>query len=378
MMENVDSLVHTVSANEFALNDAIVSSVSGCETLCSYNWLKDGSGIVVPGGPPQWNPQPLPCTLPKDAGYSLEDAKAAKLPTYPYEPAFRALATMNPSTKFDDIDIVTRRNSLRKLLDFAAGKAIDPFRMDLHMVNDTLFISRKEASAAFMIHGAHNSGHGHNFETRFTKPGNGLNQSHSHHRVVRYLLGHLNCVVQFEVDAYYDDDDGRHSGPSQPQDPVEDAVASMANLSTRHARGSAFLAGAINVIHEGDLVDPAKLAELKLYGKNRRDPMPQIWFSRTPYLIEGRHVEGEVRSIRCTHVEAQFGTWEKDHQQALRKLVSLLDLLKSIVSGTENRSAILLCTDKGAPLTVFAAKNLGAVLPNDMTEMFWTVKDGVI
>ncbi|KAJ4357269.1 uncharacterized protein N0V89_001844 [Didymosphaeria variabile] len=330
--------------------------------------------LVTRGGPPQWKPQPLPYTLLKDTGLSPDDVKAAKLPRYPFEPAFRALATMNPSLKLDDIDIVTRRNSLRKLLDFAAGKAQDPFRMDFHMVNDTLFISRKEGSAAFMIHGPHNAGYGHSFEATFTKAQTGLDQSYSHHRVIRYPLGHLNCVVQFEVDAYYDDDQGR-SGSMQPQDPVEDVVASMANLSTSPSQGSNFPLGATKVIHEGNLVDPSKLAELKVHGKNRRDPMPQMWFSRTPYLIEGRHVEGEVRSIRYTHVEAQFGTWEADHQQALCKLVSLLALLKGIVSGMEGRSAILLCEEKRAPLTIFAAKNLGAVLPRDVMEKYWRLED---
>ncbi|KAL1612030.1 hypothetical protein SLS60_000253 [Paraconiothyrium brasiliense] len=389
-MKNVDSLVHTVSANELDPDDAVVSSESGCETLCSYNWLKDASGIIVPGtmnsmkgleskltisigGPPQWDPRPLPYTLLKDTGYSSDDAKAAKLPRYPFEPAFRALATMNPILSLDDIDIVTRRNSLRKLLDFSAGKVQDPFRMDLHVVHNTLFISRKEGSAASMIYGAHNSGYGHSFETMFTKPQTGLDQSYSHHRLIRYPLGHLNCIVQFEVDAYYDDDQKR-SGSLQPQDPADDVVAAMANLSTSSSQGSTFPSGATKVVHEGDFVDPSKLAELKVHSKSRRNPMTQMWFSRTPYLIEGKHVEGEVRSVRYTHVEAQYGTWEVNHQQALCKLVSLLELLKSIVSGTDDRNAILLCKEKRAPLTIFAAKNLGAVLPKDVMEKYWTLE----
>lgn len=337
-MENVENLVRRISADELDPDDIIVTSKAGCETLCSYNWLKDASDIVVPGtmgsmdnlesklttaigGPPQWSPRSLPYTLPKDTGYSSEDAKAAKLPEFPFEPAFRALATMNPSMKLDDVNIITRRNSLRKLLDFAAGKIQDPFRMDLHMVNDTLFINRKEPSAAFMIYGAHNPGYGHSFEAEFTKPHTGLDQSHSHHKVIRYPLGHLNCVVQFEVDAYYDDS-------VQPQGAVDDVVASMANLSTSPPRDTNFPPGATKVVHETNIIDHAKLAELKVRGKSRRDPMPQMWFSRTPHLIEGKHVEGEVRSIRHTQVETKFEIWETDHQQALCKLVSLLSFFE--------------------------------------------------
>ncbi|KAF2182273.1 hypothetical protein K469DRAFT_790384 [Zopfia rhizophila CBS 207.26] len=55
-----------------------------------------------------------------------------------------------------------------------------------------------------MIHGSVNSGYGHNFEKAFTKDMEGLEES-GHHRVIRYYMGDFNCVVRFEVDAYYDD-----------------------------------------------------------------------------------------------------------------------------------------------------------------------------
>jgi hypothetical protein len=49
MLKNTDVLVQTIPAGSLEPDSVAVSSKSGYETLCSYNWLNDGSAILVPG-----------------------------------------------------------------------------------------------------------------------------------------------------------------------------------------------------------------------------------------------------------------------------------------------------------------------------------------
>ncbi|UPX17246.1 uncharacterized protein EKO05_0007612 [Ascochyta rabiei] len=371
MIRNTNLLLRSILATSLEPDDVAVSSKPGFETLCSYNWLNDGSAIIVPGGPPQWNPQPLPITLPQDTGRQFVDLNAFRIPRYPFEPAFRALSAMNTGAQLDDVDIILNRNSLRKLLDFAAGRRQDPFRVDLNMVKNTLFISRKEKTAQRMIHGAANSGYGHSFETAFTKPQTGLNQSSSHHRVIRYKLGGLDCVVRFEVDAYYEE---KHTqGPSTAAGVlIDDIVTSLTSLSFGQTQASEAPEGSTRVIMKGPPVRSEKLAELKAHKVARTSQaMPQLWFGRTHYLITGKHTEGTVHSISCNNIEEKFEDWETTNQQTLRKLVSLLKELKGIASTTKDRTAIVLCKEKGAPLTVFSTKQTITVLPTDITRRHW-------
>lgn len=107
-----------------------------------------------PGGPPKWSPPPLPFALTQDAGHQFTAQTSLRVPEYPFEPVFQAMSILNPDVQLDAVDLILNRNSLRKLLDYAAGKRQDPFCMGLDMVKNTLFISRKEKHARMMIHGA--------------------------------------------------------------------------------------------------------------------------------------------------------------------------------------------------------------------------------
>lgn len=328
------------------------------------------------GGPPKWAPPALPVTLTQDSGSQFVDQNAFRVPKYPFEPAFQALSIMNPNIRLDETDILVNRNSLRKLLDFAAGKRQDPFRMDLHMVKDTLFISRKEKNARSMIHGSHNSGYGHSLEDVFTKPEDGLDTSSSHHRVICYDLGHLKCVVRFEVDAYYEDPDDL-SSTDPLQEPVECVATLMADLDVNGPPPSSTRKGETMIIRRGTPISPLKLAEIKAHKTEKRSAsMPQLWFGRTPYLLTGKHDKGVVHSISCTNVGMHFKEWEAANQDKLRKLVSLLMELKCIVRETKGRAAILVCKHKGAPLQIFKAKNQTSVLPTNILVKHWGLGTG--
>ncbi|RYO59447.1 hypothetical protein AA0116_g6436 [Alternaria tenuissima] len=377
--DTTGSPLRTIEAKSLEPDSIQVSSEGGFETLCSYNWQNNGA-IYVPGAPPRWSPPALPTTLTQDTGRQFIDQNASRVPKFPFEPAFAALAVMKPNALLDEVDIIVNRNSLRKLLDFSAGKKLDAFCMGLHMIDKTLVISRKERNAQQMIHGASNAGYGHNFEKTFTKPDHGMGNSSSHHRVIRYHIGPLNCVVRFEVDAYYEDPDTAHSPePTRPsKESVDTITAAMAQLDmatlppTQSKSRKAPVDKSTRVVEKGVSVDPSKLAEIKAKKFARlNEALPQLWFGRTPYFMNGNHNKGEVHSISISHAKSDFPRWEEANQDRLRKMVSLLAELRGAVALVQGKAAVLVYDDKGGPLKVYAMKNNQGVLPSGIIAKHW-------
>lgn len=294
------------------------------------------------------------------------------MPIHPFEPVFQAMFITNPNMRLDEVDIIVNRNSLRKLLDFVSGKQQGAFRMDLHMVKDTLFICRRERNFESLVHGPHNPGLGHSFAGAFTKTEEELNSSGGHHRVIQYRIGQLSCVVRFQVDAYYDDSDDSNSASTSPQ-VLEDVLKLMAHLDLNQASPRSTVKGATMAVRRGTFVSSSKLAEIKL-GKGT-GAIPQLWFGRTPHLLLGKHDGGVIHSTSHTHMGLRFGKWEADNQDKLRKLASLLAELKSAVSKTQGNAAILLCRHRGAPLQIFEAKNGTSVLPADILAKHWDIRE---
>jgi hypothetical protein len=373
--------IRAIEAKSLEPNRTEVSSECGFETLCSYNWQNDGA-IYVPGAPPKWNPPALPITLAQDTGRQFIDQNASRVPTFPFEPAFAALAVMKPNTLLDEVDIIVNRNSLRKLLDFSAGKKLDAFCMGLHMIGKTLVINRKERNAQQIIHGSSNAGYGHSFEKTFTEPDDEMGNSSSHHRVIRYHIGPLDCVVRFEVDAYYDDPDAvldsesRHP-TEEPIGVVTNALAQLNMVGSPPTQPKSRKPAAdkpTRVVEKGVFVDASKLAEIKAKKLARlNEALPQLWFGRTPYFMNGNHDKGKVHSVDINHAKSGFPRWEEANQDRLRKMVSLLTEIKSVTQGLQNRAGVLVHDEKGGPLKFYAMRNNPGVLPNEIIQKHWSI-----
>jgi hypothetical protein len=385
MFNNTSFLIQTIDLPTITPGPTSISSSAGFELVCTYNWItpskiKAGPEIYVPGSPPKWSPPALPTKLPADKGHQYVDQNAYRIPQYPFEPIFWALDVMNPSVRFDDVDVVCNRNSLRKLLDLASGRRIDPFVMHLHMLQNTLFITRKEKNARAMIRGNGNSGYGHNFEAAFTEGDEEVMNSSSHHRVVRYNMGGLNCVVRFEVDAYFDREVERVN--SNTFDHEMDLEAAMGGLSIGTTATESPVAGQKpkEADKKGKVLPSSKMAEIKTCGKKLKPVsqlIPQMWFGRTPHLLIGRHPAGNgvFNQVIHVHVGSKFEEWEEENQKGLKILVGLLRQIKEIVSGVEKHTAVLMYEKKGGPLKVMKMRNPTQVLPAK-SRKYWSPPAG--
>ena len=111
----------------------------------------------------------LPFTVLPDTGRFSIDQNSSKVPKYPFEVVFSAVEIMRPEYRFDAIDVLVNRNSLRKLFDFCHGQNQGSFRIDLYTVQDTLIMERCEKSTVELLRGSDRSGYGHNLEHSCTK-----------------------------------------------------------------------------------------------------------------------------------------------------------------------------------------------------------------
>ncbi|KAJ4299652.1 hypothetical protein N0V90_004898 [Kalmusia sp. IMI 367209] len=329
------------------------------ELLCCYNWhgAVDGTNtIFVPGCPPKWTPPALPRTLETDLGYQYADYNYVRKPRDPYAPLFSALGVMNPNYQFWDIDILADRNNLRMLLEFVQGQANGPFRLDLHMVYNTLLLVRKGEGFWRKQDGSRNFGS--NFEKVFTSPAEEMEDATSHYRAIRYPMGSLNVVVRFEADAYYDG-----VVASDELNPNEVDAVTGALLAERPRFD---FRAPIRVLQKGHIIPTAQMAELKTQGYRPEHGMSnvacqdQLWFGRTRHLLTGRYQSdqgsktGDIVRIKYEDAKNRVDAWENYNQENLRKLVDLLIRIRRVLSQQEGplRAGVLVREGKDGPLVV--------------------------
>ncbi|KAK2005714.1 hypothetical protein LZ32DRAFT_611852 [Colletotrichum eremochloae] len=304
--------------------------------------------------------------LPKDKRAYFVDQNAQRIPEFPFEPLFRATATMNQSFRFDNIDVLVNRNSLRKLLDFCAGRRQGSFRFNLHLIHRTLIIERCEKNARELVMGSQNSGWGRNFERLCTKYPPGLEDSASHHRALRYQLGELACVVRFEVDACY-------GASSEAADGPDSLTSAMNQLSVSdHTVDNT---AAIESPRRRAPMAQATAAEIKTASKRRSlgAYLPQVWFGRKPWLIVGCHTNESFEELKITNVEAQFVDWESRHQTELRMLVAVLAQLRKSVkeNGGKHCVAVYERSMVSPAIRVFPSIIAKKAIPDDLRCRLW-------
>ncbi|EFQ33871.1 hypothetical protein CGRA01v4_10767 [Colletotrichum graminicola] len=366
--------VYTIVQSAIVPSTTAVSSEAGCQLVCSYNW-QGGRRLTirVPGFAAIWQDLSLPLTLPPDKGTYFIDQNTNLLPQHPFEAMFRAAAFMNPDASFNEIDIVTNRNSLRKLFNFCLGRSREDFRLNLHLVRNTLIVERCEKLTSVIINGSPSTGWGRNFEEASAKFPAGLEKSLGHHRTLRYSLGALSCAVQFEVDASYDPDSGKPA-------PLDALLPRMEKLSVQCAQRGETKSPPprdvqIETVYVGARVmDQSTAAEIKSATQNKTigQFMPQLWFGRTPWLIVGRHAEGKFGSRKITDAAAQFAGWEATNQETLRKLVTVLGELRTAVRKNEGRHcAAVFERGTGAIVVVESTSNKQAI-SEDLRQKLWT------
>ncbi|KAI1305745.1 hypothetical protein F5Y03DRAFT_384414 [Xylaria venustula] len=387
MWRNIKTLVpfHVLAQRDIEPCLEAVSSNTTSTFVCSYSWQHSKKKAVrIPGIAPIWRNVSLPVIVPPDSETLFTAQNMPPGPRFPFEPLFRAAEMMNQDINFMDVDIVTTRNSLRKLLAFCSGSRSTSFRVDLSMIHDTLFIERCEKSPRAIMGGAPATGYGFSFEKVSTTLPQGGETCIQYHRALKYMLGELNCVVDFEIDAFYQGPDGE--GEKKNNVIINDATfGELASKTEELNIGSGTprdggIAGQLPIVEpEIELMPQSAAAEIKTslrkYGPHD-SCLPQMWFGRTPWLIRARHTEGTFDGVIITKAGDKFTTWENKHQVVLKKMVSLLSQLREAVktSGSKRCIAIYEKNGKSQDLNVFVSVRERGALPGALISKFWSSK----
>ncbi|RMZ70000.1 Geranylgeranyl pyrophosphate synthetase [Pyrenophora seminiperda CCB06] len=279
--------------------------------LCSYSW-KERTGvptIYVPGAPPLLTKPTKPKLLSEDNGKHCTDQNVYKSPSHPFEPAFQAIAVMNPDYRFDDIDSVLQ------------GPASQAFVMSFHVVGNTLIVGRRMKSPT-------------------TQVDPDLEDAEGHHRVFSYGFGVLKVAVQLEVDSYICDN------AEILEDSVFEGQKVVLSKTMSHAAHTAICYDSpqlTTVILAGKVVPHKRTIELKKEKYITREEFPKSYAGNA------------------------------DYQMGLQKLAWLLAELKDVVKKkSQDGAAVLFCLGKGNPLEVHPMQKHVPALPAEVVRRFWT------
>ncbi|KAK3693158.1 geranylgeranyl pyrophosphate synthetase [Podospora appendiculata] len=319
-----EETLHTIDAAALQPSNTLVSSTAQPELICSYNWQGSG-GFRAPGHAPIWKTLTLPITISNDRTTQTRSGKKPiwTKPEDRFYQVFQATAQMRPDFRFNDVDVITTRNSLRKFLDFCRGRAQDPFKVHVSLVKNTLFIEQYHVRPM----ARQNTGWGHGFERAFAEFPPGLQDSTSHDRFLRYPIGDLNCIVGFEIDACYQEGAARR----RDEGPLEGLKEGLEQLSLGNIDPEVAVPR-----YNQEIMPQSTAAELKTSKPGKTSIgayLPQLWFGRTPWLIVGSHNEGTFLDTKVTNVEQRLKQWETERQDELRKLVTLLAELREALRG---------------------------------------------
>lgn len=320
-------------------------TIDNVEFIASYNWLDQNTPtILVPGSPPVWAPLSTPRRLESDSGDIYRDKNAARYPKHPYEPAIRAIFTMQPQFPSEKIDVVGCGSTVGNLLRFARSMDMS-FRFDVEFIGNSVFFVRKENHPKEIIEGLY--GHGHTFPEAYTNWETDVKGSTSHQRVIRYTFGELTYLIRTESDGWLPERLTSEELASAKADACltkgDDDMASLeqAAESVSISQKTATTDDALELRHGGRKIPQKAVFDLKtrsaLRKFNMADIIPRLWLNQTPNFLIGYHKFGLFEDIQVHAVHEQILEWEESNQRWLNPLSAVVHRIIEIAKSCKGQ-----------------------------------------
>ncbi|KAH6643423.1 geranylgeranyl pyrophosphate synthetase [Truncatella angustata] len=317
--------------------DSSSATITNSEYVASYSWIESKAPtIAVPGIPPKWSPLATPRRLPKDCGLIYIAQNAARHPESPLEPLFRALFLMKPEFDVRNVDLVSDRNNLRKLLTFvdpsSSRNGLEAFTINIEVRGNTIIFARTESKTKEVILPHEFKGYGHEFEKAYTD--SPIKNSTGHHRIITYGFAGLKLLVRYEVD-------GKKSSKMNKEGDLADLLGSMSISATIDpyplvSTTNKPATSKLMIQEQGSQVPAESILEIKTRVAhkliNASDIAPQLWVSQTPKLVRAYHRNGIFQQPQVEDMTDYISAWERRNQDKLRKLATLI---KEIISAAK-------------------------------------------
>ncbi|KAF8554518.1 hypothetical protein OG21DRAFT_1412429 [Imleria badia] len=344
VLKDLEERVATLSIDSEGYASELVR-LRHVKPVASYSWIDAPvPTMVVPGSPWIWADECPPVTqVPLDAGVQYIHHDASKMGNHsPMLPLFVAIDALHDDYPYKDLDLVTDRNGLRKLLRYIDHvRTEDNFRIDVDLVGKTCLFTRQEENTA--LTGQH-TGYGHEYLKAATRVPTGCEKMLDHHRIITYKFGSLNILLGFTADACI-----------EPKIDDDDLLASFSSLSlganaekTTAANESVSPAGLdMKLTSSRSLVPQSDLIEVKtrsIYREpNWREIYPQLYLSQTAWLYMAKHSSGVFQPVEKI---ALTGDEMKPYAEMMEgSLAKLKNLLKAILKAVREQG-------EGVPLSL--------------------------
>ncbi|KUI54677.1 hypothetical protein VP1G_02095 [Cytospora mali] len=409
MVKGTKEHVEDIYISGSLFSDKEVRSKRKIEVLCEYTWIqttpsqeKRGDifpAIYVPGNTRNWRGLRLRSSLNQEDLYTavsrtVRDEHAFLQPHYQYEPTFRALELANPNFSFKDVDIVTDCETLAHLLAFICGPratrtpVTKPFRIDLFTVRNTLFIIPKEKSgrgnygplpkhersdpmSTVPEWAAHVLG-------RMGSKDPKLPYSGGHYRLVRYRFGNVVLAVRVKVDFVYEH---RKTPTRSTCDPLYGVTTEvMSAPATSTPDDGPIWKTTVKSQGLGTKPAAAGIATVRYACKSRNaalnEMLPQMWFSRTPFLVEAvvSYPSLEINDASLINSRLFYKAFENAHRCSLRYLAGLLRHLR-VRTRELGGNAVVICDPVQVCFVLLKPVMETKPVPDDIAFKFWGPED---
>jgi hypothetical protein len=309
----------SVAANEVAE----VVSIGDVEVVGSYSWIDAPTPtIAVPGSPNIWT-NTNPKRVAADSGMVIIDQDAHHMVS-PFAPMFAAIDDLHESKyKFGELDIVSDRNSLRRLFRWATG-ALDEkgLRIDVERAGQTCLFIRHEKMNVEKVQGF--KGYGHNYEEAATRPAPGCEKATGHHRIISINFGGLKILLRFEVHACTGvtshDPDDLVAALSGLEIKSDDPTVETSVSTRKHIEG-------ITIIRTTPRTPVAQstLIQIKTRASHRElnwaEAYPQLYLSQTAYVYLAKHTRGNFGDVEKIQLAGDsMKVHAKQAEEGMRKL----------------------------------------------------------
>jgi hypothetical protein len=291
---------------------------------------------------------------------------AARFPSYPVEPAIRALLKIRPDFDSITVDIVGCGNTFGSLLSACRLHDERTFNFGVERVGSTIFLVRQTPPGELI---ENVRGYGHSFPDVYSTWPRDVKGSASHQRLIQYNFAGLRCVVRSETDGYLPDrlpivHDS--SVLKRDEKTLDDAINSLTVVHAVKAASSK-----LSVQSAGQLIPQEAIFDLKTRSTRREVDMdeflPRLWVNQTPNFVIARHTSGrfEQKDIEIRNVKPDVRRWQSRNQAVLLRLKSVLKKLIEITSQKGN-TRVQVCRVGIGPLQITKPTKEWTVLPSEL------------
>ncbi|KAA1472277.1 hypothetical protein DENSPDRAFT_745228, partial [Dentipellis sp. KUC8613] len=334
------------------------TEIRNAEHIGSYNSTSDQQPtIIVPGSPPEWIGHAVPFTLTPDAGPRPNQNNHCKDGS-PLLPLMKCVDAIGSVVDWPQVDVVTDRNGLRKLLWWINGSTqAEEFRIDIELGGDkTLLMSRWKVNTMY------GSGdwvtYGSGFEDLMTRNVKGCEKSTGHYRIIKYDFYGLRMVVRYEVDAYI---------PSAVAADTTGNNACECEKPTSLVFNANATSDTLDIVYAGHEIPQSSIIELTTRSQRFIDLLhwpdlyPRMYLSRTRFLCIGLHSHGRFEEIRKYDMANDMKTQLNAARGALQKLGVVLKEVQELMKENPGKKLSLVC--EGDTLRVYERATSKSCLP---------------